>query len=402
MKKLVVKRTRFFMSINGPCSLFDMLPRLKAKAGRGGKKGNAPGSRPSSNLPSLSSRKRKGQEIPPEAPTPVDPEPEPAQEEAPEPEPVVVVDPEEELRQRLELERRRKHEEEVHALCALELEGLFKCAMETKRWVDKRPKFCETRAYERLRALFRNGFFTPEPPVESDEPQKPPFETPLEPLHSLEVNRYLRFKSASMLDDLSNVFGVQMSEQRLDDPNGAFAKMIYSLRNGMDMYLAPYKPYDKIPFPFIVCVVGPQASGKTTVCQFLQKAFDAHIVECVWAPAQKTGKMSRQPTCEHLEASGELEPLEFPLAGAIQVRYSDDKSAVSQIVSVVKENLDQGKGFVICGYPSTKNQLANLEKALTAAGANTQAQQAAFLRLSARVRAQQSSINGIIFITGSS
>ena len=379
-----------------------MLPRLKAKAGRTSKKGGATVPRPSSNLPSLSSRKRKGQEVVPEAPPEVkDEEPEIAPEETPEPEPEPVIDPEEELQRRLELERQRKHEAEVHAICSCELEGLFKCAMETHRWSERRPKFCESRAFERLRSLFRGGFFTPNPPRETeDEPQKSqaPFKTILAPLHTLEVNRYLHFKSTSMLNDLSNVFGVQMTDQKLDDPNAMFSKMIANLHVGMEKYLAPYHPYDKIPFPFIVCVVGPQASGKTTVCQFIQKAFDVHVLECVWAPGdKKAGKMSRTSTCDQLETSGELEPLEFQLAGAIQIRYSDDKSAVSQITNVIKENLDQGKGFVICGYPSQKGQLANLEKAMVAAGASMQVQQAALLRLSARGRAAQSVINGIIF-----
>ena len=136
------------------------------------------------------------------------------------------------------------------------------------------------------------------------------------------------------------------------------------------------------------------------MAQFIRRAFDVHVIDCTFVPGEKKGgKTSKMNTTEQLDGSMEIDVVpEFPLEGSIPVKYSDDKSAVSQIVSVVKNSLEDGKGFVICGYPNQKNQLAALEKALSAAGANMHSKQAVFLRtMSVRGRAQQPSINGVIF-----
>ena len=361
--------------------------------------------RPPTNPPLPTARRRKVPELPPEIPPSPPPEEEEEKVEKQQEDSWLnhlppIFNPDQEIHDRLTFERHQKRAQKVKALCACELEAMFKCAMETRKLMSD-PEYAQTRAFRRIHALFRNGAFTPDPPGEDDGPVRTSRQTVLAPVHSLAVQHYLRFKSVSMLSDLSNVFGVELSDKKLDDPNVLFARMLETLEGGMREFLSPYRPYEPIPFPFIVCIIGPRASGKTTVAQFIRRAFDVHVIDCIFVPGEKksSGKMSKTNTAEMLDASMDIDVVpEYPLEDAIPVRYSDDKSAVSQIVSVVKDSLEDGKGFVICGYPNQKNQLAALEKAMSAAGANMHSKQAVFLRtMSVRGRAQQPSINGVIF-----
>jgi hypothetical protein len=173
------------------------------------------------------------------------------------------------------------------------------------------------------------------------------------------VNHYLHFESDSLLADLSDVFGVAIREDDVQDVNPIFNKLLHGLQKDMQPYLREYKPYDRIPFPFIVCVVGPRASGRTTVCQFLQRAFDVTIIECRQLPGEAKSKGKPPPET----ATEAEETIEYPLTDSVPVRYRDDKDCVQQLATAIKDRLGDGKGFVVCGYPTAKNQFANLEKA---------------------------------------
>jgi hypothetical protein len=76
--------------------------------------------------------------------------------------------------------------------------------------------------------------------------------TPLAPLHSLEAGHYLHLQSDSLLTNLSSVFGVKLSESRLEEPNPMFARILQVLQDDMQPFLSGYRPYNKIEFPFIV------------------------------------------------------------------------------------------------------------------------------------------------------
>jgi hypothetical protein len=162
----------------------------------------------------------------------------------------------------------------------------------------------------------------------------------------------------------------------------------------MQPFLNPYELPPKTEFPFIICVIGPPGSGRTTVCQFLRLLFDVHVLDCLQLPPPPKGK----PPPDSLT---EPPPVEAPLlSDAIAIRYRDDKSCLVQILDAIRARRSDGKGYVISGYPFQKAQFAALEKGLTAANLTMLPEQMKFLPpLSARVKAQLPSINGAIFTT---
>lgn len=180
--------------------------------------------------------------------------------------------------------------------------------------------------------------------------------------HKLEVQSYLHFQSDSLFKDLSTVFGTTLTDAHVTDPNPTFDTLLHTLQSESETFLNPYHPYEKIQFPFIVCVGGPPGSGRTTVCQFLQKAFDCHIVHVKSQPSSPSSKKGRASS-QSITRQSEMP--EYTLSDSIEVRYPDEKSAGTLIANAMKENFN-GKGYVIDGYPNNKNQQAALSKALSA------------------------------------
>ena len=252
--------------------------------------------------------------------------------------------------------------------CKHELYGIFDYAIDS---ISAKDAVC----MKKNRSRFMERDYSLPELVEKYVPgpkEAPPKQ--LMPEHSLEAQSYLRFTSDSFLKDLSIVFGTQLSETHMTDPNPTFDELLQFLQSETSSFLLPYKPYEKIPFPFIVCVGGPPCSGRTTVCQFLQKAFDCYIVDVRKQPADPNAKKSRGTSAKlsskssmnqsQMQAVLDLPP-EYPLDGSIPVRYPDEKSAPALIASTIKDYLLDGKGFVIDGFPNDKKQQAALEKAMS-------------------------------------
>ncbi|OHT14899.1 hypothetical protein TRFO_14694 [Tritrichomonas foetus] len=202
-------------------------------------------------------------------------------------------------------------------------------------------------------------------------PVRDGFKNDLSADHTLEVQSYLHFKSDSLLKDLSIVFGTTLNESYIADPNPIFDAFLQTLQTETAPFLLPYQPYEKIPFPFIVCIGGPPGSGRTTVAQFFQKAFDCHIVD-VRQDFTANGRSSKKGTSSknlsqdlsNTAISAMDMPPEYPLLNAISVRYPDEKSAPNLIAQAMKEYMADSKGFVIDGFPNNKTQQSALDKAL--------------------------------------
>jgi adenylate kinase family enzyme len=284
--------------------------------------------------------------------------------------------------------RHARRREKVQAICRCELEGIFALALCLLPLARGSSDYCEMRASRRLRYRFRHGLLSPNPAL---PPEKAPeLLTPLRPLHSVEVAHFLHFESRSFYDDVSAIFGLGVTEARLVDPNGAHSRFLQALQRDVQPFLNAYAPYARISFPFIVAVAGPPGGGKTTICQYLMRAFDAHVIECMpFARDAKAPQRAGRPT------DGGPPPNSW-LRDAIPVYYHDEKNCVAQIVEIVRARVAAGKGFIIAGYPTNKAQFVALEKGLSAAGANTLALQTFLPPMRARVRAQLRSINGLI------
>jgi hypothetical protein len=305
-----------------------------------------------------------------------------------------VFDPNAQQEDNVANERRLNYLKKIQPICRSEVDGILAFALNSIKYSqDANP-----RQYERLRASWRNGNLVPKTCDIDSRLQTIFFETVLSPMHNLEVHHYLHVHSDSLLTDLATVFGVAMTESKIEDPNPIFNKLLLGLQEAMQPFLCGYKPYELIDFPFIVCIAGPQSSGRTTVAQFIKKSFNVHIIECKPNPDYKGSAKGKTSSLDAGDESMDEPPVEFPLTDSIQIKYSDDKTCVNEIIAAIKNNAEDGFGFIICGYPNQKNQYQILEKAMLAAGATLHARQLQFLPpLSARSRAQLPAINGMIF-----
>lgn len=301
-----------------------------------------------------------------------------------------VEKPDEELHKQLSEERKERRKNKVNAFCKCEVEGILNYAFTARKRVFD-EEFYDTRDFRKLRTAYRSGLLTPDPPDPNYRSPKDCFSTELSPNHTLESHHYLHFFSDSLQEDISNVFGVSITDDHVDDPNPMFSENLKQLQNDMQIFQQPFIPYEKIIFPYIICIIGPQSSGRTTIAQFFQKAFDIHIIHVMNQPFYP-GK--RKNTTAEIEV--EPQP-EYYLKDAILIPFTDDKTIVSTIVTTMKDNYD-GKGFLISGYPTAKNQLVLLEKALAAAniGSSGKSSPKSSPRGSTRGKAKNV-INGLIF-----
>ncbi|KAK8898777.1 hypothetical protein M9Y10_001069 [Tritrichomonas musculus] len=346
-----------------------------------------------------------------------------------------VIHPDEELHQELMKKRHEERLKKVTSICHCELEGILNFSFEciNRRIEEKKKEEIEIKKgknryrrnekkeelerYEKarqtrvLRTKFRNGFFTPEIVHIQRDPEL--LSTFVEPFHTIAIQHYLHFLSHSYLSDLSFAFNVSISESHLEDPNPLFNKLIQEIYNSSEKFTKSFGTIGSLKFPFIVCVGGPVGGGRTTITQFLQKVFDAHIIQLkpIVQPGsqskKKKGGASPPPSPKVAPADGAVNenpvpevPTDFFLNSSIQIKYSDDKTAVQQIVQGIKDNMD-GRGFIIDGYPNNKNQFASLEKELSSAGLNMKKEQESLKeRIGSQrlqnAKAQFPSINGMI------
>jgi hypothetical protein len=167
--------------------------------------------------------------------------------------------PDRELHRRLLLEHNRQHVRKVTSICRSELDAILTFALRSAAQSHD-PDFALSRAARRLRYEFRNGGLNRDSKSVGDVDLG--LRTPLAPLHTLEVGHYLHFHSESLLADLSAVFLVRLSESRVEDPNPILGRFLSAIQDDMQPFLNDFHPFDRIRFPFVVCVVGrPSASS---------------------------------------------------------------------------------------------------------------------------------------------
>lgn len=351
------------------------------------------------------------------------------------------------------------HKINVKNICACELEGIlnyaFECISQMKSVnISLNEIFQEgnesvdiENIFNQNKLKFRKGEFTPKTIDSIYRPLNGEKQTILSTYHTIDSQNYLNFTPELIYKSLSNIFNVEITENHIDDPNPVLNTMINEYQNQMIPFLSPYCPYKQISFPFIVGVGGPPSSGKTTVCQFLQKAFTVNIIHINYVAVEKNKPDKKPPTSlkktndkpvkratidpppdsmmitelvlqqnetedenedenEDEEESIETEkpPPYYPLSNAYEVDYSDDKSAVNSIVSLIEKIMSENKndvGFVIDGFPNNKNQYSLLEKTLTSKNVNMHENQIKNMIVppSQRAKAQMTSIDGVIITT---
>jgi hypothetical protein len=210
----------------------------------------------------------------------------------------------------------------------------------------------------RLRADFLEGKFLP-PPDESRiaVPSVARLFSKVQPLFTLDLQHYMRLQSDSMWHDLSSFFGADL---RTSDPNMKFDPVLTCLHRQSELFKSPFHPFEKVAYPFVICIVGPPGSGRTTVIQLLDKVVELCVIEVLPPiPVDPTRRKRRDDSAEDLLS---MEP-DFPFPRTTYVRAADDKSTVSAIVQAIPDNQHRS-GVAIVGWPNSKTQLGLLERSL--------------------------------------
>ena len=194
----------------------------------------------------------------------------------------------EELHKKLSAERRERSLKKHQEICQVELEAMFNYAFELDDM-----KHDQTRPFDKTKRIFEErwckGEFIPPPQEEIIENE---YTTELMPTHSLEISNYLHISSESIFADLADFYGMPYDENVITDPNPDLNRQLEILQRNMQPFLQPYKT-PHIPFPYNICVVGPQYSGKTTVCMMLEKALDVHIIHVIGANIELNKKKKK-------------------------------------------------------------------------------------------------------------
>lgn len=266
--------------------------------------------------------------------------------------------PDEELHKKLSAERKLRHAQKVEKYCKEELNSIFQFAMKVSDiyFNDDENSIKEVR---RKRIEFKNGIFIPSEESEEETTKKAILPVKLEPKHSIDIQNYLRISKQPYYSMLESLFLTKISDSYVSDPNKTFSKLIETIQENSTNYPEIYEP-DKPVLPFVICVVGPPYGGTTTICQLLMNTYSVVVIEAVYMPPPDTSRRKKgEPETPPPEPK-----LDYHLHGSMVIYYSDDKNAVQQISTVVKDIDRNTKGIIISGYPNTKQQLSSLEKSL--------------------------------------
>lgn len=272
--------------------------------------------------------------------------------------PPLPVKPDEELHKKLSAERKLKHAQKVERYCKEELDSMFKFAMNVSE-IFLNPNEAEYKEIRRQRIDFRKGVFIPDEESKEETTKRNIEPIILEPKHSIDILNYLHMAKQPYYSNLANLFETKITEDYISDPNKTFSELIEKIQAQSLEFPEKYEP-EKPVLPYVFCVIGPPAGGTTTICQLLMNTYSCAVIEAVYMPPPDTSRRRKGES----ETPPPESKLDYHLQDAIVVYYSDDKNAVQQISTVVKDIDRTTKGIIISGYPNTKQQLSALEKAL--------------------------------------
>ncbi|KAK8890910.1 hypothetical protein M9Y10_028110 [Tritrichomonas musculus] len=321
-----------------------------------------------------------------------------------------VVKTDEDLHIKLLKERKERDKKKHFDFCHSELKAILNIALtEVDLPSNDRDNFLQ-----KTRIDFFNGLY--HDPI-SNTPRSPKANksnsTPLPTIsneNGVDVNRlnsdFAQLKKSihQLLDsdtmtneEASKPFSIQSSNSSLEfDVNLEMNKIFSRINQEMQPYINQDEPTELLNFPFLICIVGPPCSGKSTICQFIAAHFDVHII-CVKNPdslvSNKTNlnaplasanissniasnnnsktdpKVNSSVNSNNVSFADEEENIITPtnsLNTPFVICSSDDKVIINTIITEISD-LPEKKGVIITNYPDTKNQLTQLEKSLQAA-----------------------------------
>lgn len=133
------------------------------------------------------------------------------------------------------------------------------------------------------------------------------------------------------------------------DSNPELNKLFGRINDDMQPYCKQSNSDSLLELPFLIAIVGPPCSGKTTITQFIASHFDVHVIVVTNCESSSSSKALFDET----KNSDSISYLTSP----------DDKLIISSIQSIINE-LPSSKGIIIENFPETKSQLTQLEKSL--------------------------------------
>lgn len=253
-----------------------------------------------------------------------------------------VEKPDEELHIQLVKERhaavRVKHMEH----CRKELIAIFNFAMYQAHTAT--PDEMRDRELERAKKRFLEGFYDEREFVKTVSDTEEVITTARKLQKSPVIRKLLHMGMSSVAETMlalsRSTSAVKPSIEF--DANPEMDRLLKVITQGRGPYVTDIVPEKRVTCPFLICVVGPPCTGKSTVCEFLTKFFNLMWIE-VGDPA-----------------------IEYEHERRVVVDYWDDKMIIPRIVEEVSK-LEEGMGAVLGGYPYTRGQLIQLEKALAMA-----------------------------------
>ena len=239
--------------------------------------------------------------------------------------------PDQKLHNELSKKRREKTLQKHQKYCEEELMGIFNFAFATMN--------ADSKEIRRKRIAFDNGAFLPK--IEKNGNNE---------INTINVNSKLKMCNTmppvETLPTTSNEEGFKELMRSLSkdknfefDANPVIEEMLKAAKRGLSKYIEPAAEIVKHDFPFIVCIIGNQCTGKTTIAQYMKDHLNARV-------------------CEY-------SPVKTEAADGIQIICGNDEKLISQEMADIIPTLKEGEGLIIVNYPTNKQQLATLERAIS-------------------------------------
>ena len=253
-----------------------------------------------------------------------------------------VIKPDQELHLQLVKERRAAEKVRNTEFCRRELIAIFNFAM---RMAKEPSDLTEKQKCDRY-AIARSNFMQEkfhEAVVKEVEVEVVEQEAKKRDPRYPDIKELLDTKNVSPLEETMQMLTRSTSQNKFTcDSNPEVDRLLSVLEARRAPYVSRFVPETRVEFPYIVGVVGPPCSGKSTVCQFIAKFFRVKTIE----------------VSEHPEGT--------PGDDYVVLETKDDRVIVAGIIDEAKKLPDQ-TGLLLMGYPETKAQLLNLQKALQTA-----------------------------------
>lgn len=302
-----------------------------------------------------------------------------------------VIKPDEELHVKLLKERKEKDEKKHFDFCQSELKAMLNIALfEVDIPSDDRDKFMQKTKVDYFNGLYHDPINnTPRTPKSNNASSQTMMNKNENEINNKDSDFYQLKQSIHQLIDSNPIsveeafkyFNLQSEASEFFDINPELNKTFSLIHNEMQPYKNQNDTNELLNFPFLICIVGPPCSGKSTICQFIASHFDVHIINIVdpdSIPKTITPAPISNPNSD--ESSKEIPNTDQTADSTVEkendsneninsiknpfvICSSDDKAIINSIITEISE-LPENKGVIIVNYPDTKVQLTQFEKAL--------------------------------------